>query len=317
MEKPLISAVITAYNCSEYIRDALDSVLAQTLVPDEILVVDDGSTDDIQSIVTSEYAPHVRFIRQENLGAGQARNTGLHNTSGQFLTYLDCDDIWVQDKTERQLAYLHSHPDAVMVSGPKIWWDMGADYKYVMEYPRYSMQKLRREIMIHNIVGNPSMSMLRRQSILQAGAFRTDLRWGQDWECWIRLSAQGDIGFVEQPVVIYRWHTDNVSRKNYLARVDCLKGISLASTKIFQPKVLRPYLRIRAISLSMQRTAEYSRRAGIAPLRRVFLAIAALLLWPGDGFKAKIFTIIRTTFGEKAFQSLKHGIGWVMPEREK
>ena len=114
--KTRVSAIVTAYNCGIFLRDALNSILAQTLVPDEILVIDDGSTEDMESIVI-EYAPQVRYIRQENMGAGFARNTGIEHTSGDLITFLDCDDIWIEDKTEKQVAMFQTNPDLVIASG--------------------------------------------------------------------------------------------------------------------------------------------------------------------------------------------------------
>ena len=149
---------------------------------------------------------------------------------------------------------------------------------------------------------------------MKAGLFR-DFPWGQDWEFWIRLSKQGDVEFVDQPVVIYRWHSGNVSRQNQLTRVACLEGISREAISTYRPMVYRPILRARAKSLAWMRTAEYSRRLEKAPVRRVFLAIGALLLSPKDDFLAKLFVLFKVLFGNAAFQNLKRSFKWIKPER--
>jgi glycosyltransferase involved in cell wall biosynthesis len=314
MERPRISAIVPAYNCSEFLRGALDSVLEQTLVPDEILVVDDGSMEDLRSIVMNEYAPRVQYIHQQNLGVGLTRNTGVQNTTGDLIAILDCDDIWIKDKTELQVAYMQANPQAVMVSGQKLWWNMENDKKFLVTYPQYPMNKLRREIMVHNIVGSPSMIMFRRDALLQAGLFSA-LPWGQDWECWIKLSMLGEVGYVDQPVVVYRWHTSNVSHQNRLARVDCLEGISMSAIRTYQPILLRPFFWARAKSNFLGMKEDFSRREGIAPLRRRFYALAALLLWPGDNFRQKVITFFREFFGEKLYQQVKAKIIYPLPER--
>ncbi|MCD6393437.1 MAG: glycosyltransferase family 2 protein, partial [Planctomycetes bacterium] len=107
-----ISVVIPAFNAEEYIGRAIDSVLAQTRQPDEIIVVDDGSTDNTAEVI-KPYSPKVHYIHQENGGASVARNTGIEAATGQWLAFLDADDEWLPEKLSMQIEHLRCNSDLV------------------------------------------------------------------------------------------------------------------------------------------------------------------------------------------------------------
>lgn len=109
-----ISVIIPAFNREAYVAEAIESALGQTCPPEEIVVVDDGSTDRTAEIARS-FEKRVRCISQENLGCGAARNAGLKEARGSFIAFLDSDDVWLERKLEIQLAYLRAHPEIDMV----------------------------------------------------------------------------------------------------------------------------------------------------------------------------------------------------------
>ena len=112
-----ISVVIPAYNHGRFLREAIDSVLAQTYAPLEIIVVDDGSTDDTEQIVRS-YGDRVRYIRQQNAGVGAARNNGIANARGEYVAFLDSDDLWLPEKLAVQVEYMRRHPECAACAVP-------------------------------------------------------------------------------------------------------------------------------------------------------------------------------------------------------
>jgi glycosyltransferase involved in cell wall biosynthesis len=116
MPKLSISVIIPVYNTEKYLAQAIKSVLDQTVQPDEIIVVDDGSTDKSVE-VARQFLPKVKIITQQNKGAGTARNVGIKEASGAYLAFLDADDLWVENKLEQQLSYLENHPETDMVFG--------------------------------------------------------------------------------------------------------------------------------------------------------------------------------------------------------
>ena len=111
-----ISVVIPAYNCERYITRSIDSVLAQTRPVDEIIIVDDGSSDNTGEVV-KRYGGKVRYIRQENAGASVARNTGIEAATGDWIAFLDGDDEWLPDKIKHQTELLSRNPNLVWVTG--------------------------------------------------------------------------------------------------------------------------------------------------------------------------------------------------------
>lgn len=110
MKQPLISCIVPVYNGELYLREAIDSILAQTYRPLEIIVVDDGSTDATPDVVAG-YGDRLRYIRQPNAGPGAARNHGLNLAQGEFIAFLDADDLWHPDKLARQMTRFLNRPD--------------------------------------------------------------------------------------------------------------------------------------------------------------------------------------------------------------
>ncbi len=111
-----ITVIIPVFNTEKYLAEAIASVLSQTVKPAGIIVIEDGSTDK-SAEVARQFEPFVRIISQENKGAGAARNTGIINASGEYLAFLDADDLWAENKVEIQLSYLQNYPGTDMVFG--------------------------------------------------------------------------------------------------------------------------------------------------------------------------------------------------------
>jgi glycosyltransferase involved in cell wall biosynthesis len=116
---PTASVIVPAYNVEPYLREALESVLAQTVTPHEIVVVDDGSTDGTGAVADEIAREHplVRVVRQANGGPAVARNTAIEMSTGEFLVFLDADDVMLPDRIEQQLGYLLAHPEVGLVVG--------------------------------------------------------------------------------------------------------------------------------------------------------------------------------------------------------
>ncbi len=314
---PKISVVITAYNSAAYIGQAIQSVLTQTRPVDEIVVVDDGSIDETAAIVAA-YAPSgVRLVWQENQGAGAARNRGIAATSGDLLTFLDGDDVWLPEKTEWQLDYLQSHPAAAMVSGYKWWWDARSGERKLVTYGVRPPARLDREVLIRNVVGNPSMALLRRSILAEVGLFEPGLRWGQDWELWIRIATRAEIGFIPRPVIFYRWHPDNLSHYRRWDRLDCLFGISRRAIRHSRPAWRRPLLLARAWSQTELDRALYTIKRSFPRRQQIRHAGQALLAYPFENSAEKLKAFWRVTVGENFYQRLKAAPGLARLRQER
>src|SRR5215813_13537595 len=169
--RPTVSAVIPVYNGAEFIAAAIESILAQTLPVNEIVVVDDGSTDGTSAVVARYASLGVRCVRQENHGLSGARNRGIAETRGELLAFLDCDDAWLAEKTALQTEYLNSHPEVGMVTCHAWWWEPQSDRRWVVRLGGKRGASIKRELMVRNCLGNASGVMIRRSVFQRVGLF--------------------------------------------------------------------------------------------------------------------------------------------------
>ena len=192
-----VSVIIPAHNDARHLRECLDSVLAQD-VPVEVIVVDDGSEDDTASILAS-YGDRVKAIRQANAGAGAARNAGMNIASGEFIAFLDADDVWLPGKLRHQVDVLQQRPRAgfVFTGWRCLYPDGSTSDVRPTESLSYSDLLMDCRILTSTVV-------MRRSLVDQVGRFATELRRGQDYNYWIRVSRVTEIVGIATPLAIYR-----------------------------------------------------------------------------------------------------------------
>jgi glycosyltransferase involved in cell wall biosynthesis len=197
-----ISVVIPAYNAAPFLPRCLKSVFAQTLRPAEVIVVDDGSTDDTAAVATELGA---RVIRRVNGGLSAARNTGIQGASSEWIGLLDADDIWAPEKLERQAACIR--PETVLVyTGIRIFDDSGVREER-LAIDAISARKMLR---YRNSI-TPSTVLVRREAVMQDGGFREDIRACEDWEMWMRLQSLGQFEAVSDPLTDYYVYPKSLS----------------------------------------------------------------------------------------------------------
>jgi len=181
---------------------AIETVLAQTRTIDEIIVIDDGSTDGTGDHLRARYGDRIRYVRQANAGVSSARNHGMRLARGRYFALLDSDDEWLPEKTERQLAWLEAHPDAGMVL---------CDVERVDSEGRLIDVFRRRDVIredgrvlrwvIHNPALAPASAILRREVFEDVGGFDESLRTAEDIDFHLRIARRWPIGVVEQALV--------------------------------------------------------------------------------------------------------------------
>jgi glycosyltransferase involved in cell wall biosynthesis len=303
-----LSVVITAYNSEAYIADAIQSVLNQSRAADEIVLIDDGSTDGTRRVAADFYDQGIRFIQQQNRGAGAARNKGIRETSGEYIAFLDADDMWLEDKTRLQLQYLAAHTNAALVSGYARWWNVISDKVYLRGESLPTMQFLRRELLVRNVLGNPSMVMVRRSALETVGLFSETIRWGQDWELWQRLVEHYDAGMVPEPVTIYRWHQDNLSQVRKWERLLSYWHVSRSAILSSKPVWRRPLLFARSWSNFTYRRAMYAIQFKFPRWRTLWYALAAMIVYPFESTREKLSAVVRALAGDERYRSAKRAI---------
>ena len=214
-----VSVVVPVYNGAEYVSDALESVYSQTVLPDQVLVVDDGSTDDSERVLRqleNELPPSFSLItgraRGGSGGPAEPRNVGIQRSRGEFVAFLDQDDTWETTKLERQLAHFEAEPDLAVSYTAYLRVD-GRSSQLVRHDnwdpdPNFALAKLMRSV----AVGPPSTVLIRRSALGQVPPFDPRVGSSDDWKMWIELAAAGlRIGYLPDPLVRYRWHGSNLS----------------------------------------------------------------------------------------------------------
>jgi glycosyltransferase involved in cell wall biosynthesis len=193
-EKPLVSVIIPLYNSELYIKETVESVFAQTYPNIEIILVDDGSTDGTKNVVQPYIDKKlVTYIYQTNKGLPGARNTGIRNSRGPYVAYLDSDDVFFPEKIERQVAYLEAHPRCgVCYCGIWHFYDGKPDQLFKLDYTYYSDDEVFPHLLLKNFV-NPLSVVMRRSEIERVGLFDESYLHGEDWEYWVRLAYHGTV----------------------------------------------------------------------------------------------------------------------------
>ena len=205
-----VSVVIPTYNYGRFIAEAIESVLAQTYEIGDIIVIDDGSTDDTEKIV-SQFAGRVRYFRQENAGVCAARNNGIAKATGDFIAFLDADDIWYPEKTEKQLKKFAADPAVGLVHCGMREFDTVTG-KTIRLHRKGGEGWVAEDILIWEkpvIIGTGGSIIVRREVIDTVGNFDTRLKNGEDWEFCLRVARKYKVAFVKGPYVDYRNHGVN------------------------------------------------------------------------------------------------------------
>ncbi|HSP43933.1 MAG TPA: glycosyltransferase family 2 protein [Luteolibacter sp.] len=211
MSKPVVSVVVPAFNARLWIAATLESALSQTLKEIEVIVVDDGSTDDTAGVVESfsRIDPRVRLIRTQNAGVGAARNTAIKASFGEFIAPLDADDLWDPPKLEKQVNRMREWGDK---AGLVYCWSrlIDEDGKWIMGGSSFEVEGgARKAIIFRNFVGNASVPLFRKEALDEVGLYLSRDEQGgvqgcEDWDLVIRLAEKWEIALVPEFLVGYR-----------------------------------------------------------------------------------------------------------------
>jgi len=209
---PLVSVIIPTYNRAAWVRQAAASVLAQTWRHFELLVVDDGGTDATLETL-APFRRRLQFIRRRRRrGVAAARNLGAAAARGEWLAFLDSDDLWLPDKLARQLAFLAARPELLICQTDEVWVRGGVR---VNKPPTH--EKVEGRIFLQSLkrcAVSPSAVILHRRLFEEAGGFDEGLPAAEDYDLWLRLSWRHEVGLVKEPLVVKRGgHADQLSRQ--------------------------------------------------------------------------------------------------------
>lgn len=208
---PRVSVIIPTYKHCDFVLATLACVFAQTFTDYEVIVVNDGSPDDTADVLRPlADAGRIRYIEQANQGQAAARNRGLAEAQGEFVAFLDDDDLWPPDKLEWQVAVLWASPDAVLVYGPA----QSSGYHPEFLYPDKSAPAglVHAAFLQRNWIISPGQTLICKSVLQQIGGFDQSL-WGvDDWDLYIRLASVGRFTYSTRVALQYRFHASNASK---------------------------------------------------------------------------------------------------------
>lgn len=205
-----VSVVIPTYNHRDYVVRTLESVLAQTAPPTEVIVVNDGSPDDTADVLRPlAESGRIRYIEQPNAGQAAARNRGLAEARGEFVAFLDDDDEWPADKLQWQAEALRAAPDAVLVYGSfRLLRDGNLQAQDPMARPA---GRVIREFRQQCWIMSPGQTLMRTAAVRELGGFDPSIWGSDDWDLYIRLAGRGTFLYQDRVALHYRLHAANAS----------------------------------------------------------------------------------------------------------
>ncbi|MCL1465901.1 glycosyltransferase family 2 protein [Argonema galeatum] len=209
---PVISVIIPAYNAEKTILETIQSLQKQTFTDFEIIVINDGSTDGTVELLNAIEDSRVKVFSYENGGLPVARNRGIDRATGEYITFVDADDLWTPDKLELQLTALRQHPEAGIAYSWTAFINENSEFLYAWE-PLYYEGNVYPKLLIRNFISSGSNIMGRREFIEAAGRFDPTLKSAEDWDYYIRLAALCPFVLVPKYQILYRRSSQSMTSK--------------------------------------------------------------------------------------------------------
>ncbi len=206
------SVIIPAFNRASTLLRALDSVLKQDPLPEEVIIVDDGSTDGTKELVMKRAKGEIKYLSQPNRGPAAARNLGIRTARSELIAFLDSDDEWLAGKLAAQREYFQKNPDVLICQTEEIWIRNGKRVNPMKKHKKYGGWIFEKCLPL--CIVSPSAVIMRREFFDRVGIFDESLPACEDYDLWLRASAQMPIGLVEKPLITrYGGHEDQLSQR--------------------------------------------------------------------------------------------------------
>lgn len=218
---PKVSVIIPSYNATRFVKTTIDSVLAQTFQDFEIVVVDDGSTDNTKEVL-QDYGDKIRYLYKENGGVSKARNYGIENAVGKYIAFLDADDVWMPEKLEKQVELLEANEEIGLCYAATQKVDEELNYLSSISANAYKDYTESLLLNLNIVAGSCSSAMVRRDIISQTDGFDSKFSTYADWEMWLRLSLLTKFAPINEELVKYRIVAGSMSSKPEVTKRDAL-----------------------------------------------------------------------------------------------
>ena len=279
---PLVSVVVPTYNSARFIGEAVKSVIEQTYSHHEIIVVDDGSTDNTKDVLRP-FDGRIRYLHQENRGPSAARNAGIKAAKGEYVCFLDADDLWLPQKLELQVAYMDCHQDVGVLFSDHEEFDQNGTvfnsflkqkvfYRELVSSELIPTDRAFRMLVAENFISTPTV-MVRRDSFKKTGLFDESIRSVEDRDMWLRFSARYKIACLPIVVCRRRLHGLNISQQSEQSITGRIKTLEknwgvfpdLAPSALWHSQLGDAYCRLSYFHLAKNQRAE-AMKAGFRSL---------------------------------------------------
>jgi glycosyltransferase involved in cell wall biosynthesis len=269
---PRVSVVIPTYNRAALIRETLDSVLAQTIGDSEVIVVDDGSTDDTATVIAT-YGSRVLYLHQENAGQAAARNRGIRAAGAEYIAFVDDDDLWLPAKLEKQLAGLLAHQDSTWAYCDAQVFD-GATSQALHNFSQINTPhagQVAPALLARDFIASPT-PVVRRDVFAEVGYFDESalLKRREDWDMWLRIAAHHPIVYLPDVLARYRYHGQNAARAEDPWTVHRSRTAVIERAVSFAPAVYTPAQAQAMAALSLYTGRQFALAGNARDARTMF-----------------------------------------------
>jgi glycosyltransferase involved in cell wall biosynthesis len=269
---PKISVVIPAYNSEKTIKATIDSVLNQTFTNLELIIINDGSQDSTLDIVSQIQDSRIKIFSFGNAGGNVSRNRGLHQAVGEFISFLDADDLWTPDKLASQLKALQENVDAKVAYSWTDYIDENGEFLFSGTHNTFNGD-IYEKLLVNNFLENGSNPLIYREALIELAGFDESLKAAQDWDMWLRLAAKYNFVGVPSSHILYRVSANSLSSNLFRQEKACLQVLEHAYKA-------RPSIGKNIWYLSLANLYKYlTCKALQKPYNRRKAVTAALFLW--------------------------------------
>jgi glycosyltransferase involved in cell wall biosynthesis len=237
---PLVSVIIPTYNRGWIVQEAVDSVLAQDFSDYELIVVDDGSSDNTPAILKA-YGRQFTVLHQPNKGVSAARNRGIAAAAGRFIAFLDSDDLWLPKKLSSQVDFFNRHPDAVLNQTQEHWIRNGVRVNPKKRHHKFSGMIFEKSLALCLV--SPSAVMIKKSLFDTVGVFDEQLPACEDYDLWLRISCRYPVYLIDTPLIIKRGgHDDQLSKAPGLDKYRIQSLVKIIEGNLLTPQQQRAAL---------------------------------------------------------------------------
>ena len=247
-----VSVIIPTYNRKHTLKRAIQSVYMQSLLPYEVIVVDDGSNDGTKEWVKQKY-PNVKYIYQKNSGVSSARNKGIKIARGDWIALLDSDDEWLPNKLSEQISKIKSNLDVKILHSNEIWIRNGVRVNQMKKHKKFGGYIFEKCLDICRI--SPSSVLLKKEILNDIGTFDESLKVCEDYDLWLRITSKYPVCFLDIPLIKkYGGHSDQLSKAH-----DGIEFYRIQSLqKILESKILSKPQTLLAINMMVNKMNIYA-----------------------------------------------------------